>query len=135
MNRKGRYLRIFSWCSAVMMLWMCVPVHAVFAAMVDTESVLQAPSIQDSRHRILTFLERQDVQAALVSQGVDPAEAKARVNSLSDAEVMEINDKLDQLPAGGSAFAALLGVALVIFLILLITDLLGLTDVFPFVRR
>jgi hypothetical protein len=71
----------------------------------------------------------------MVGLGVDPAEAAQRVAGLSDAEVQQIAGHLDQLPAGQSAVGAILGAALLIFLVLLITDLLGLTDVFPFVRK
>jgi hypothetical protein len=49
--------------------------------------------------------------------------------------VREIAGRLDQLPAGQSAVGAVVGAILIIFLVLLITDLLGLTNVFPFVRR
>ena len=69
------------------------------------------------------------------SLGVDPNEAAARVAALSDVQVREIAGQLDQLPAGQSAVGAVLGAILIIFLILLVTDLLGLTDVVPFVRR
>ena len=66
---------------------------------------------------------------------VDPAEAVQRVAGLSDAEVQRIAGHLDQLPAGQGAIGAVIGAAVLIFLILLVTDLLGLTDVYPFVRN
>jgi hypothetical protein len=73
--------------------------------------------------------------APLVEWGVDAAEAKARVDAMTDAEVVEVAARLDHLPAGGSAVGAVIGAIVLIFLVLLITDLLGLTNVFPFVRR
>jgi hypothetical protein len=66
---------------------------------------------------------------------VDPAQAAARVAALSDPQIREIAGELDQLPAGQSAVAAVVGAILIIFLVLLVTDLLGLTDVFPFVNH
>ena len=57
-------------------------------------------------------------------------EAKARVNALTDDEAHKIAGKLDQLPAGGD----ILDVLLLVFIILLITDILGYTKVFPFTR-
>ena len=84
---------------------------------------------------MLDFMARDDVRAGLIELGVDPALATARVAGLSDAEIGDIAGRLDQLPAGQDIVGAILSTALVIFLVLLITDILGLTNVFPFVRR
>jgi hypothetical protein len=105
------------------------------AAMVGTEMLLRSAQHQQAAARIEEFLDRQEVQAALVSQGVKPEEAKARVASLSDAEVERIAGIVDSLPAGGDGIGAIVGAALLIFLVLLITDILGLTHVFPFVNH
>ena len=81
------------------------------------------------------LLSRAEVQAQLKLHGIDPLEAKARVESLSDAEAVDVASRIDQLPAGGSAVGVIVGAILLVFLVLLITDLLGLTDVFPFVKK
>jgi len=70
-----------------------------------------------------------------MAQGISPMEATARVDSLSDAEIMQIADKMDQLPAGGSTFGVIIGAAVIIFIVLLITDILGFTDIFAFVKH
>ena len=57
------------------------------------------------------------------------------MQALSDAQVREIAGQLDQLPAGQSAVGIIVGAILLVFLILLVTDLLGLTNVFPFVNH
>jgi hypothetical protein len=67
--------------------------------------------------------------------GIDPLEAKARVDSLSDAEAVDVANHIDRLPAGSSTVGIIVGAILLVFLVLLITDLLGLTDVFPFVKK
>ena len=82
------------------------------------------------RDRVRSFLDRADVQAQLQSLGGDPAAARARVDALTDDEAAQIAGHIDQLPAGGS----ILGVLFAVFIILLITDILGLTKVFPFTR-
>ena len=82
------------------------------------------------RERVLSFLDRQEVRAKLQSLGVDADSTKARVDALTDQEAKDLAAKIDQLPAGGD----ILGILLVIFIILLITDILGLTKVFPFTR-
>jgi Family of unknown function (DUF6627) len=135
MNRRGALAKTTSLFLAVLMFAMVVPVQSVLAAMVDTETLLTPGSSDTGRARITAFLDREDVKAVLTARGIDPREAKSRVASLSDAEVQRIVDRMDQLPAGGDALGLILGAALVIFLILLITDILGLTDIFPFVKK
>jgi hypothetical protein len=105
------------------------------AAMLGTAQVLKENTQDLNRDRLRGFLEREEVQAQLQSWGVDSETAKARVDSLTDEEVSDIVARLDTLPAGGDAFGALIGVAFLVFIILLVTDLLGLTDVFPFVKK
>ncbi len=109
-----------------------LPAVSAHAALVPTDEVLAAPS-NEQRERILAFLNRQDVQAQLQQYGVSPDEAKARVNALTDEEARSISGKLDLLPAGG-VIGEIIGAVLIVFIILLITDLLGLTKVFPFTR-
>ena len=109
------------------------PIDAARAALVSTEQAIAGEVA--GRERVAAFLAREDVQAQMAALGVDPAEAARRVGGLSDTEVQRIAGELDRLPAGQSALGAVIGAALLIFIVLLITDLLGLTDVFPFVRR
>ena len=90
---------------------------------------------QHERGKVDAFLQRQDVRDQMVAFGVDPEEARTRVASLSDREIGQIAGQIDRLPAGQGVIVALIGAALFVFLVLLITDLLGLTHVFPFVRH
>ncbi len=119
---------------AVVMFALTGPIGAARAALVTTEQALEPAAALDARARVSAFLARDDVRRQMVALGVDPVEAASRVASLSDAEVSRIAGQLDRLPAGQSAIAAVIGAAVFIFIVLLITDLLGLTDVFPFVR-
>jgi hypothetical protein len=96
-------------------------------ALVTTEEAL-AGSIQQ---RVAALLARSEVRAALAARGVTPSEVEARVAALSDSEAQLLAAELDRLPAGGSD---ILGILFAVFIILLITDLLGLTKVFPFTR-
>ena len=103
------------------------------AGMIDTD--LAMATHDNGRTRILAFLDRPEVQQALEQQGVDRAEARLRVASLSDSEVTKIAHAMQQLPAGGDGLGTVVGAAVLIFLVLLITDIMGLTHVFPFVRH
>ena len=120
---------------AVVMFVLTGPIDAAHAALITTGQAIEAGAAEGERERVAAFLARADVREQMAALGVDPVEAVNRVAGLSDAEVRQIAGNLDQLPAGQSAVGAVIGAALLIFLILLITDLLGLTNVFPFVRR
>ena len=107
------------------------PAHA---AMVNTAEILKQNQHNLACERINMFLDRSEVQKHLVAWGVNPDEAKARVDCLSDQEIERISTRIDQLPSGGGALGTIVGAALIIFIVLLITDILGFTDVFAFVK-
>lgn len=109
-------------------------VHSARAGMIGTEALLDGRANQDARLRVAAFLARDDVRQAMVEHGVNPVEANARVVSLSDAEVARVAAELDRLPAGADGVGAVIGATVFIFIVLLITDILGLTKIFPFTR-
>jgi cytochrome c1 len=127
--------RHLAFALATLMFVLTGPIETARAALITTEQAIEATAAEGDRERVKAFLARDDVRTQMVALGVDPVEAANRVAGLSDAEVRQIAGHLDQLPAGQNAIAAVIGAALFIFLVLLITDLLGLTDVFPFVRH
>jgi hypothetical protein len=105
------------------------------AALVGTSQILDQGYQEVDRDRLRAFLDRAEVSTQLEALGVDRDIARARIDSLTNEEVADLVDRLDQLPAGGDGFGTLVGAALLVFIILLITDLLGLTDIFPFVKK
>ena len=119
---------------AAIMLVISIPFQPIFAAMISSEDTFYQIKAQGARDHLKTLISRSDIKKSLISRGIDPDEAMARVDSLSDSEVISVVDKINQLPAGGDALGALIGAALIVFLVLLITDLLGYTDIFPFVK-
>jgi hypothetical protein len=119
----------------VCMLLLVVPLQPCMAALIGTETVLDAARGQEARQNIDRILAREEVQRMFRMHGISPEEAKARVNALSDAEVLAVEKRLDQLPAGGDGVGAVIFAVLFVFVVLLITDILGYTDVFPFVRK
>jgi hypothetical protein len=96
------------------------------AAMIGTETALAAQEREWQIDRVQAFLERDAVQQQMADLGVPPEAAAARVAGLTDAELAEINGRLDELPAGGSALA----VIGVVFVVLLILELVGVTNIF-----
>jgi len=111
-----------------------LPVSQAHAGMISTDRVIQQDRVNSDRERVSTFIARDDVRKEFQKHGVNPDEATARVAALSDAEIGQIADRLDSLPAGQDAATAIIGAAVTIFVILLITDILCLTSVFNFTR-
>ena len=129
-----RYTQTIGIVMAVMMLLIATPYQAAIAALINTETVLAENQSQEARDYLKQLMAREDVRSALSAQGIDPLEAEARIASLSDSEVIAVVDQIEQLPAGGNAVGIIVGAVLIVFLVLLITDILGYTDVFPFVK-
>lgn len=135
MKRIYRIVRPVSIVLAVYVFLLSGPQQAAMAALVGTDAVLDAGRVQNAREVVRSLMAREDVQAALVRQGIDPAEAAARAEALSDAEVVRLADAAETLPAGGSTVGIIVGALLLVFIILLITDILGYTNIFPFTKK
>ena len=134
MNFIRRKISLIGLFMATIMLVISIPFQPIFAAMISSEDTFYQIKVQDARDHLKTLISRNDVTKLLIAQGIDPDEAIARIESLSDPEVKAIADRIEKLPAGGNAVGAIIGAALIVFLVLLITDILGYTDVFPFVK-
>lgn len=119
-------------CTALIgSLAVLVPLRQAQAAALSTEALARAAHAESARARVLALLEREDLARDLERYGVRPDEARARVNALSDAEIARIAGQLDRLPAGADTAGAILLGLLIGFAALVITDMLGWTDVFP----
>lgn len=112
--------------------------HSAQAAMIGTEQVAASQGMvsadlgaAEQRARLNALLEREDVVAALTERGVSVEQARERVAALADAEVAMVAQQIDQAPAGA---VSALGVAVAVFAVLVITDILGYTSIFPFTR-
>ena len=104
--------------------------QTVQAAMIGTEQIHAANIARDDRARIGAALDRPEVIGHLERMGVSKDDAQARVAALTDEEAATLASQIDSLPAGGDVVGALV----LIFVVLLVTDILGLTKVFPFTR-
>lgn len=126
-----RFIRTTSRVALAIVLCATLPLQTAQAGMVSTEQVAQASLPGDSqRAHVMRLLERADVRQALEQHGVNPEQAKSRVAAMTDEEVAQLNGRLEQVPAGGDV----LGLIVFVFLVLLVTDILGFTKVFPFTR-
>lgn len=127
---------------AVLLALSSLPLLPAQAALVSTERAIETERTETGaaaeRARVMAFMARDEVRREFTALGVDADEATARVAALSDAEIRRIAGHIELEPAGQSAIVsitvALIVASVFVFAVLLITDILGLTDIFPFVR-
>lgn len=101
-------------------------VNPATASIISTQQALSADMRASTEADVRASLARDDVRQAMQQLGVDPADADTRIASLSDAELLRMQGELDRLPAGGGALA----VIGVVFVVLLILELVGVTNIF-----
>ncbi len=105
------------------------------AAMIGTADILSAREDAPLRQKVCRFLEREDIVQHLQAWGVSPAEAHARVEAMTHEEIRELAARIDQAPAGGDALGLVVAVSIIAFVTLIITDIVGVTDVFTFIKK
>jgi hypothetical protein len=97
-----------------------------FAGVIGTEYLVEADARAASLERIETFLARDDVAQQLRALGVDETNIEARLAGLTVAELLALEGRIEEHTAGSDA----LGVIGALFLVLLILELVGVTDIF-----
>jgi len=117
------YTRTTGIILAVMMFLISTPYQSALAALINTETVLAENQSQEARDYLKQLLAREDVRSALIAQGIDPLEAEARIASLSDSEVIELADQIENLPAGQGVLGFVVVVLVIIVLVLVIMKL------------
>lgn len=103
---------------------------AAQASIVSNQQAIHQSSQESEKQALIQTINREDVQQQLLSMGVDSADIESRINHMTDAEIAQLNQQMADLPAGADA----LGTVVLVFLVFVITDLLGATDIFPFVH-
>ena len=100
----------------------------VFAGIVTTEQLLQQVPLD--RDALVSALDRQEVRRQLMARGVDPDRARERIAALSDEQVAQLQAHMDQLPAG----SGVVGILVAVLLVLVILDIIGVTNIFTFIH-
>jgi hypothetical protein len=121
--------RPLAWLLSALLVLM--PVMSAQAGMLGTDTLITTAETQQSIAGLQQLLEREDAQQQLLALGVSPEQVRERVTSLSDSELARINQGIDTLNAGGDS---VLGILLIIFIVFVITDVLGATNIFPFIH-
>lgn len=98
---------------------------------ISTQTLLQLEQRQAHIDRIEAALQRDEVQQAMIKMGVSPTDAQQRVAALSDDELNTLAQQIEQLPAGGDVLA----VVGIVFVVLIILDLVGVTNVFSGISK
>lgn len=100
------------------------------AAMVTTDGAIQTQQIQMERAEILGLFAQDNLRDQLTQMGIDPDKASDRIANMTNTEIAQLNEHLKDMPAGEGVGSVLL----VIFIVFVITDMLGATDIFTFIR-
>ena len=96
------------------------------AAVISTETVLSQQT-HSTLNELQIILAREDVREKLIELGVNTELADRRIAALTDYELFHLQQNIGELPAGGSSALAVLGA---VFLVLLVLELVGVTNVF-----
>ena len=107
-----------------------MPLLPAQAAMIGNQQIINQNQSQQTRDSLQQLLEQETARQQLQAWGVSPEQINSRIDSMTDAELARINQQLNDLNAGGSV----LGILLVIFIVFVITDVIGATDIFPFIH-
>jgi len=114
----------------MIMLMGLFQVQISHAAMVTTNNAIQIQQIQMDRTEILDLFAQENLRDQLTQMGVDPDKAADRIANMTDVEIAQLNDRLKDMPAGQD----FVGVLLIVFIVFVITDVIGATDIFTFIR-
>lgn len=101
--------------------------NTAYAGVISTERAVALESREDRIEQIQRVLAEDTIRNALVQYGVDPKMAVARVQNLSDAELILLQSQFNRLPVGSTGVVEVVGIVAIVIIIL---ELLGVTDVF-----
>ncbi|GAC32984.1 PA2779 family protein [Paraglaciecola polaris] len=99
------------------------------AGVYSSNDVLNQAQYQFNKQQVLSMVDSQDVLTQLEALGVSPADAKARINNMTQSELSALNEQMNNMPAGG-----IVGAIVTVLVVVALLDLLGVTDVYPFIR-
>ncbi|MEP7703425.1 PA2779 family protein [Paraglaciecola sp. 25GB23A] len=99
------------------------------AGVYTSEQAISSQQYQYNKQQVLTLVNSAEVQQRLMTLGVSPAEAQMRVDSMTNDELITFNQQMNDMPAGG-----IVGTIVTVLVVVAVLDLMGITDVYPFIR-
>ena len=112
------------------LLLICAPISQAQAAIIANAQLIDQVQQVNDKAALLQTINRLDVQEQLLNMGVNTAELESRISQMTQQEIAQLNQQINDLPAGGDV----LGIIVLIFIIFIITDVIGATDIFPFIH-
>ncbi len=112
------------------LLLICAPISQAQAAIIANAQLIDQVQQANDKDVLLQTINRVDVQEQLLGMGVNTAELENRISQMTQQEIAQLNQQINDLPAGGDV----LGIIVLIFIIFIITDVIGATDIFPFIH-
>lgn len=85
--------------------------------MISTADMLASYDRKATQEKVASYLNQQQIEQKLVDQGVSLTEAKARIASLSDAELQNLSGQIDKAQYGGDILVTVLLIVLIIYLV------------------
>jgi len=122
------FKRTFALILSISMI--CLSFGQAQAAIIANDQVIQQAQQAVDKDALLQAINRADVQEQLLNMGVATADIENRINQMTKDEIAQLDQQLKELPAGGD----IVGVILIVFIIFVITDVIGATDIFPFIH-
>lgn len=114
----------------VSVLLICAPVSQAQAAIIANAQLIDQVQLANDKEALLQTINRVDLQEQLLVMGVTTTDIESRINQMTQQEIAQLNQQINELPAGGDV----LGIILIIFIVFVITDVIGATDIFPFIH-
>ena len=101
--------------------------NVAIGAIVTSGDMVAAQQSLFDRDELKSLMAREDVRDQLVDLGVDVDAAIARVDSMTDIEVQQLSAKMDEMPAA----SGFIETAVLAFLVLVVLEVTGVTDILP----
>lgn len=114
-------------CLAALLI--VLSVSQASAGIYSSDHAINNQQYEYNKQQVMTLVDSADVQDKLMNLGVNPADAKIRVDSMTNDELLAFNQQMNEMPAGG-----VVGTIVTVLVVVAVLDLLGITDVYPFIR-
>lgn len=115
--------------ASILVMLVCGGLGQAIAGVIGSDQVIASQQQQFNQQQILSFIDSSEVQAKLQQLGVSPADAKQRIANMTNEELTAFNNQLNEMPAGG-----VVGTIITVLVVVAVLDLMGITDVYPFIR-
>jgi len=104
------------------------------ASMIQTKDVIQQNQFEWDKEKLTNYLNQEEAQAVFLRLGVKQEDVQNRIDNMTPAELEQFNLQAETLPAGAGALGTLVSIVVLFAIIFIVTDLLGATDIYPFIN-